>query len=36
MKSGKWTVLGTGFNDGVNFYFKFSNASAHKTGLVAA
>ncbi|MEU5189610.1 hypothetical protein AB0G83_21025 [Streptomyces klenkii] len=36
VKSGKWTVLGTDFNNGVYFYFKFSNTSAHKTGLVAA
>ncbi|MEU2391384.1 hypothetical protein [Streptomyces sp. NPDC007369] len=36
VKTGRWTVLGTGFNDGVYFYFKFPNKGAHKTGLVAA
>ncbi|MEU8546151.1 hypothetical protein AB0C81_03915 [Streptomyces roseoverticillatus] len=34
--TGRWTVLGTGFNDGAYFYFKFTNTNAHKTGLVAA
>ncbi|MCF3102134.1 hypothetical protein IPZ58_11115 [Streptomyces roseoverticillatus] len=36
VKSGRWTILGTGFDDGAYFYFKFANTAAHKTGLVAA
>ncbi|MGW5867080.1 hypothetical protein ACWFRJ_33495 [Streptomyces sp. NPDC055239] len=33
---GRWTILGTDFKDGVEFWLRFSNAGAHKTGLVAA
>ncbi|MGK5545503.1 hypothetical protein ACSNOH_12325 [Streptomyces sp. URMC 127] len=36
VQPGKWTVLGTDFNDNVYFYFRFTNASVQKTGLVAA
>ncbi|GCD98571.1 hypothetical protein [Embleya hyalina] len=36
VKTGKWTVLGTDFENGAYFYFKFPNTDAHKTGLVAA
>jgi hypothetical protein len=34
--TGRWTVLGTDFKDGVEFWFEFSNVNARKTGLVAA
>ncbi|WP_331772649.1 hypothetical protein OG948_55120 (plasmid) [Embleya sp. NBC_00888] len=36
VKTGKWTVLGTDFDNGAYFYFKFANTTSHKWGLVAA
>ncbi|QDQ15729.1 hypothetical protein [Streptomyces spectabilis] len=33
---GRWKILGTDFKDGVEFWLRFSNTGAHKTGLVAA
>ncbi|QCX81718.1 hypothetical protein C9F11_40690 [Streptomyces sp. YIM 121038] len=33
---GSWKILGTDFKDGVEFWLRFSNAGARKTGLVAA
>lgn len=35
VKTGRWTVLGTGFENGAYFWFRFPNTGAHKTGLVA-
>ncbi|WP_030671752.1 hypothetical protein [Streptomyces sp. NRRL B-1347] len=33
---GSWKILGTDFKDGVEFWLRFGNVSARKTGLVAA
>ncbi|MFI1172869.1 hypothetical protein [Streptomyces melanogenes] len=36
MPAGEWTIMKRKVPDGSYFWFKFTNTSAHKTGLVAA